>query len=206
MAGLTLSGTPLDELDQVALGVLQGRDRDGVVVGGSLHELDPRRLQALPVSREIVGGQADHVPRRVGVAAPDLAVGPEPKAGPTGLAQDDEARRLDDHLEPQHVPVERQQVVQIRAPDRRRAQSLDHRGLLMGSGFTTGFTIWSNGAARDRQDPGAAACLARAEVGVDFGRSGRLSGVRTPFDERGGEPMKYVCLVYLVETDMHALY
>src|SRR5216683_2905191 len=150
MAGLTLSRTPLDELDQVALGVLQGRNRDGVVVGGRLHELDPRRLQALPVPGEVVGGQADHVPRRVGVAAPDVAVGPQPDAGPTGLAQDDETLGLYDHLEPQYVPVERQQVLQIRAPDRHRAQSLDHRGLLMGSGFTpcftTCFSTWSNGA------------------------------------------------------------
>src|SRR6266478_7975619 len=52
---------------------------------------------------------------------------------------------------------------------------------------------------------GSRGMLARAEVGVDFGRSGRLSGVRTPFDARRGGPMKYACLVYLVEKEMDAM-
>src|SRR5678816_3047829 len=65
---------PLQELDQVTLGIPQGGDAVLAVVGRILDELDPGVLQALPVRPDVVGREAHHVTRGIGVAPAHLAV------------------------------------------------------------------------------------------------------------------------------------
>lgn len=58
-----MSLVELDELDQVALGILQGRKGQITIAGRLLDKLNPRGLQALPIGLDVVAVQGDHVPR-----------------------------------------------------------------------------------------------------------------------------------------------
>src|SRR6266540_768527 len=117
----------LQQLDEVPLGVLQGRDPNVAVVCRILDELDPGTLQSLPVRPDVVGPESDHVPRRVGVTPVHLAVRPQRERRRSQLAEHDEPRALRSHLEAEDVTIEGQQVLYVFAPDARPAQSLDHR-------------------------------------------------------------------------------
>jgi len=78
----------LQELDEVAIRILQGRDPHGAVVCGILDELDPGLLQALPIRPDVVARESDHVSRRVAVAAMHLAVRPQRKLSPSDRPMD----------------------------------------------------------------------------------------------------------------------
>src|SRR5215470_16021654 len=118
----------LQQLNQVPLGILEGRDSQIPVIRGIFHELDARLLQSLPVRPDIVGREGDHVARRIRVAAVHLAVGAEGKGGRPQVAEYDEPRVLVSHLEAKDIAVERQQPFHIFAPDAGASQSLDHLG------------------------------------------------------------------------------
>src|SRR5229473_4208043 len=116
----------LQQLDQVPFGVPQGRDPHVGVVRRILDELDPGTLQSLPVRPDVVGPEGYHVPRRVAVASVHLAVRPQRERRRSQIAEHDEPRALEAHLEAEDVAIEGQQVLHVFAPDARPTQSLDH--------------------------------------------------------------------------------
>src|SRR5499433_108080 len=116
----------LQQLNQVPLGVLEGCDAQVPIVRGVFQELDARLLQSLPVRPDIVGRKGNHVARRIRVAAVHLAVGAEGKGGRPQVAEHDEPRVLESHLEAEDIAVERQQILHVIAPDAGASQSLDH--------------------------------------------------------------------------------
>src|SRR5215472_13526711 len=118
----------LQQLNQVPLGILERRDAQIPVIRGVFHELDARILQSLPVRPDIVGREGDHVARRIRIAAVHLAVGAEGKGGRPQVAEHDEPRVLESHLEAEDIAVERQQPLYVFAPDAGASQSLDHLG------------------------------------------------------------------------------
>src|SRR5690349_20648514 len=118
----------LQQLNQVPLGVLEGRDAQIPVVRGIFHELDACLLQSLPVRPDIVGREGDHVARRIRIAAAHLAVGAQGKGGRPQVAEHDEPGVLESHLEAEDITVKRQQILHVFAPDAGASQSLDHLG------------------------------------------------------------------------------
>src|SRR5262245_36227190 len=95
----------LQELHQVALGVLERRDPGAAVVRWILDELDPGRLQTLPVGIQVVGGEGGHVPRGIYVLASHLAVRAQREPRGPFVTEDDEALDLLAHLQAQQVTV-----------------------------------------------------------------------------------------------------
>lgn len=83
----------------------------------------PASFRRFPVPLKVIARETDHVSSRVGIATVNLTVRAQPE--PT---EDHEAGCLRGHLESQNVPIKRQQVVQVFAPDRCSAQPCDHRG------------------------------------------------------------------------------
>jgi hypothetical protein len=77
---------------------------------------------------DVVGREAHHVARGIGIASAHLAVRAQRERRRVEVAEHDESRDLNAHREAQHVAVERQQVAQVLAPDRCSRQPLDHRG------------------------------------------------------------------------------
>src|SRR2546423_1279474 len=97
----------------------------------------PRPRSAPPLSTTIrVPYRSDSAPhmnaptpmqRKFSIAAVAIPVRDQPMRGQAQLTEPGERVDLESFLEPEHVPVEWKQVVQVFAPDRRPAQSLDHR-------------------------------------------------------------------------------
>ena len=117
----------LEELEKVAFWILEGRNPEGVIVRPILDELDSSVLQTLPVGRDVVGRQADHVPGGIAVGAAYLVVRAERERWRHPLAEHGESRVVEGHWEPQDIPLKRKQIVHVLSPDRCTAQSRDHR-------------------------------------------------------------------------------
>src|SRR5215813_583017 len=126
----------LQQLQQVAVGILERRDPDIRVLRRVLDELHTGALQSLVVGGDVIGREADHVPCGVSVAAVYPAVRAERERRRVTLPEHDEAWRLAPHREPEHVPIEGKQAVEVLAPDRRPAEVTMITGL-------RGATIWS---------------------------------------------------------------
>src|SRR5688572_673694 len=114
----------LEELDEIAVGVFQCGDHHIAILFVAVHcraldKLDPGLPQSLAVRLEVVTGEAYHVPGRVGIRAAHLAMSAQQHSWDLRRigAHEGVARCLHRHLEAEHVPVERQQVVNVFAPD-----------------------------------------------------------------------------------------